>query len=59
MFGRDPLLCVISLSPEQFVLAYDAAVVQVSEEDDYVVGASTLEAARRLGEKNISFRSCL
>jgi hypothetical protein len=59
VFGRDRLVCMVSLSPEQFVLAYDAAVAQVSKEDDYVVGAATLEAARRLGEKNISFRSCL
>jgi hypothetical protein len=59
VFGRDRLVCMISLSPEQFVLAYDAALEQVSDEGDYAVGASTLAAARRLGEKNSSFRSCL
>ena len=59
VFGRDRLVCVIALSPEQFVLAYDAALEKVNEEADYAVGASTLAAARRLGEKNTSFRSCL
>lgn len=58
VFGRDRLVCVISLSPEQFVLAYDAALEQMSEDGDYAVGAATLAAARRLGKKNNSFRSC-
>ena len=59
VFGRDRLVCVISLSPEQFVLAYDAALEQADEDGDYPVGASTLTAARRLGEENKSFSSCL
>jgi hypothetical protein len=58
VFGRDRLVCVISLSPEQFVLAYDAALEQVDEEGDHVVGVSTLAAARRLGEKNNSYKNC-
>jgi hypothetical protein len=58
VFGRERLVCIISLSPEQFVLAYDAAVEQAGEVGDYPVGASTLTAARRLGEKNTSFRTC-
>jgi len=59
IFGRERLVCIISLSPEQFVLAYDAAFEQAGEVGDYPVGASTLAAARRLGEKNSSFRTCL
>lgn len=58
VFGRDRLVCVISLSPEQFVLAYEAALEQAGEDGDYPVGASTLAAARRLGEKNSSFGNC-
>ena len=59
VFGRDKLVCVMSLSPEQFVLAYDAALGRAAGDGDYPVGASTLAAARRLGEKHRSFESCL
>ena len=58
VFGRERLVCIISLSPEQFVLAYDAALEQAGEVGDYPVGASTLAAARRLGDENSSFRTC-
>jgi hypothetical protein len=58
VFGRDRLVCVISLSPEQFVLAYDAALEQAGEDSDHPVGPSTLAAALRLGQKNPSFRNC-
>jgi hypothetical protein len=58
VFGRDRLVCVISQSPEQFVLAYDAALEQAGEDGDHPIGESTLAAAGRLGEKNSSFSDC-
>jgi hypothetical protein len=58
-FGREPLVCILSLSPEQFVLAYDAALDGAGDEDDHALGASTVEAARQLGEEKDSFANCL
>lgn len=57
-FGRDALVCVMALSPEQFVLAYDAALGAAAD-DEYPLGAATLAAARRLGAKNPSIGNCL
>ena len=58
-FGRKRLVCVMALSPEQFVLAYHAAMEQAPEGTDHAIGPVALAAARQLGEKNRSFRTCL
>lgn len=57
-FGRESLVCVMALSPEQFVLAYDAAV-QPAGGEGYPIGPSALSAARRLGKGNRSYTTCL
>ncbi|HKJ18633.1 MAG TPA: DUF5700 domain-containing putative Zn-dependent protease [Xanthomonadales bacterium] len=57
-FGRQSLVCIMGLSPEQFVLAYHAAELQDEESGFYDIGPSVLKAARRLGENNDSYNSC-
>jgi hypothetical protein len=57
-FGRGALVCIMALSPEQFVLAYDAASMKEGVETT-PVGAGAVSAARQLGEGKVSWESCL
>jgi len=57
-FGREALVCIIALSPEQFVLAYDAVSLKKDVEAK-PVGAGAVLAARNLGEGKISWEKCL
>jgi hypothetical protein len=57
-FGREALVCVIALSPEQFVLAYDAASLKEGVEAR-PVGAGAVLAARELGVTKVSWEGCL
>jgi hypothetical protein len=57
-FGRGALLCIMALSPEQFVLSYDAAVAKAGVEAT-PIGAGAVRAARKLGAGKISWEGCL
>jgi hypothetical protein len=57
-FGREALVCVIALSPEQFVLAYAAASLKEDLEAS-PIGAGAVLAARELGATKVSWEKCL
>lgn len=57
-FGRDALVCVMALTPEQFVLAYDAAASHDSTEAA-PIGAGAVRAAKKLGKRKTSYSTCL
>ncbi len=57
-FGRATLVCVMALSPEQFVLAYDAATSKPGT-DAAPIGPGAVRAARQLGEGKASFEDCI
>lgn len=58
-FGRKALVCIIALTPEQFVLAYDAAASKAGTGTDAgAIGTGALRAAQQLGAGRISWRGC-
>ena len=56
--GREALVCIIALSPEQFVLAYDAVAGKDGVEAT-PIGAGAVQAARELAAGEDSWRGCL
>ena len=56
--GRKALVCIMALSPEQFVLAYDAASLREGVEAT-PLGAGAVNAARQLGEGRVSWKRCV
>jgi hypothetical protein len=56
-FGREALVCIIALSPEQFVLAYDAASLK-GDAEATPIGAGAVNASRLLAEGKVSWESC-
>lgn len=56
-FGREALVCIMALSPEQFVLAYDAASSEEGMEATKI-GSGAVHAARQLGQGKVSWESC-
>lgn len=57
-FGREALVCIMALSPEQFVLAYDAAASKPGT-DAAPIGIGAVRAARELSSGKVSWqRSC-
>ena len=57
-FGRSALVCIMALTPEQFVLAYDAAG-SVPGVDVDPIGPGAVIAARNLGQGRKSYLDCL
>lgn len=57
-FGREALVCVMALSPEQFVLAYDTASMKEDVEAT-PVGAGAVSAALQLSEGKVSWKHCV
>ena len=57
-FGRTALVCIMALTPEQFVLAYDAAG-SVPGVDADPIGPGAVIAARNLGQGRKSYLDCL
>jgi len=57
-FGREALVCIIALSPEQFVLAYDAASSKEGVEAR-PIGSGAVLAALELGVGKVSWEGCL
>jgi hypothetical protein len=57
-FGREALVCIIALTPEQFVLAYDAASAKAVT-DATPIGAGAVRAAQKLGAGKVSYQECL
>lgn len=51
-FGPAGLVCILSLPPENFILAYDKALQSGEKlKNSYAMAPVTLEAARRIGEQ--------
>lgn len=57
-FGREALVCIIALTPEQFVLAYDAAASK-PDTNAAPIGSGAVRGARELGAGKVSFQACL
>jgi hypothetical protein len=57
-FGREALVCIMALTPEQFVLAY-ADVASKPGMDAAPIGPGAVHAAQELGEGKVSYTSCL
>ena len=55
--GRKALVCIMALTPEQFVLAYDAASMK-EDVNAKPVGTGAVTAARLLAEGKDSWESC-
>ncbi len=61
VYGRDALICVLALPPEQFVRAYDAAAEAEPNETRPPLGETMRKAAGRLSrnrEKQLRFETC-
>lgn len=57
-FGRESLVCIMALSPEQFVLAYHAAFEASDRSTGYPLGPSVLGAAQSLAKSGRTFENC-
>ncbi len=57
-FGREALVCIIAQTPEQFVLAYDAAASKPGT-DAAPIGPGAIRAAQELGVGEVSYQVCL
>lgn len=55
-FGREALVCIMTLSPEQFVLAYNSAA-SMPGTDAAPIGIGAVRAAQELGSGKISWQS--
>lgn len=56
-FGREALVCIMALTPEQFVLAYDAAAQK--DEEASPIGRGAVHAALALGAEKRSYSDCV
>jgi len=56
-YGREALVCIMALTPEQFVLAYNAIASQAGT-NAAPIGPGAVLAARELGHGKVSWQSC-
>jgi hypothetical protein len=61
-YGRDALVCIVRLPPEQFLRAYQAAALKTPGRTAVPLGETVLEAANRIARrrgKHVGFESCV
>ncbi len=59
VFGVEVLLCVMQLTPEQFLLIYDETTRRDGNAHTLNLGEATIIAAHQIGRNKESYRTCL